>query len=781
MKFKKVVITSLLSGVMMTSMPIYAANTDTKDVANDFWAKKQISWTYDKNYLSGYPDGTFKPQENMTNAEFISLVIRILSNDTKLDVNKANEKMWYSKFLNKAEELGIISSAANIDPNAKITRDEAFRLLAFAYSVKGNIATLDEFTDKDLVKNKEAVAGLLEKKVVTGYPDKTLRPNNLITRAEVSNLVYIGEEVARLSKIDINKPVEKTKTTEEKPKTNTSRYSIPVKEAEKASGSSRDYFNNYFWHTSEEKNDEKPSKDKPSKDDNKPEDNSSKDNTKPENKPGTKPGTEPETPGTEPETPGKDTENPEIPGTPGTEPGTPGTEPETPGNEPETPGEDPSNPDTNPNTPPEDDHNDPETTERYYKILRKLVEDKDNMINSDLYKNSSNTKRYNYNVAIDLGARVKDWDHIIKIKNAINDIKRAIKDFSVPSQGEYTFDKATGKIIQYKQPYIDRGENLVIPDTIEDVPVKEIDASAFKNCGFGSIKMPNTITKIGAGAFSESKATSVQLSANLESIGGSAFSACDLTSISFPNTLKEIGRGAFYGNKLSSISIPDSVTTMGDAAFRDNELTSVKLSKNLTRLSEDCFFSNKLTSIEIPGSVKTIGANCFLYNKELESVTFESGLERIERQAFRYLKVKSVELPDTVEYVGEHAFANNRISNLKLSKNITELGTGAFRDNLISHVDIPNSLRKLPIDCFRENVLKTVIIPGSLDEVGPFAFAYNELTDVTFPERNIYIQVYAFIGNKLTSVKFYSTTDPDLQKGSFDDGVIIWMKDHNKR
>ncbi|MDU3086863.1 MAG: S-layer homology domain-containing protein [Peptoniphilus harei] len=265
MKFKKVVITSLLSGVMMTSMPIYAANTDTKDVANDFWAKKQISWTYNKNYLSGYPDGTFKPQENMTNAEFISLVIRILSNDTKLDVNKASEKMWYSKFLTKAEELGLISSAANIDPNAKITRDEAFRLLAFAYSVKGNIATLDQFTDKDLVKNKEAAAGLLEKKVVTGYPDKTLKPNNLITRAEVANLVYIGEEVAKLSKIDINKPLEKTKTTEEKPKANTSIYSIPIKEAEKSSSSGRNYFNNYFWNPSEEKTNEKPSKDKKEK------------------------------------------------------------------------------------------------------------------------------------------------------------------------------------------------------------------------------------------------------------------------------------------------------------------------------------------------------------------------------------------------------------------------------------------------------------------------------------------------------------------------------------
>lgn len=41
MKFKNVVITSLLSGVMMTSMPIYAAKTDTKDVANDFGGKNK--------------------------------------------------------------------------------------------------------------------------------------------------------------------------------------------------------------------------------------------------------------------------------------------------------------------------------------------------------------------------------------------------------------------------------------------------------------------------------------------------------------------------------------------------------------------------------------------------------------------------------------------------------------------------------------------------------------------------------------------------------------------
>lgn len=740
MKFKKVVITSLLSSVMMTSMPIYAAKTDTKDVANDFWAKKQITWTYNKNYLSGYPDGTFKPQENMTNAEFISLVIRILSNDTKLDVSKDNGKMWYSKFLTKAEELGIISSATNIDPNAKITRDEAFRLLAFAYSVKGNITTLDQFTDKDLVKNKEAVAGLLEKKVVSGYPDKTLRPNNLITRAEVSNLVYIGEEVARLSKIDINKPVEKTKTTEEKPKANVSRYSIPVKEAEKSSSSSRNYFNNYFWHPSEEKTDEKPSKD----------------NNKPEDKPGTKPGTEPEAPG-------KDTENPNIPGTPGTDPETPGTEPETPGTEPETPG------------------TKPETQDDYYKILRGLIEDQNNIINSDVYKNSSRVKRKDYDLAIERGKKLDQWSRISECQEAIDRIKKALKELSAPSQGEYTFDKATGKIIQYKQPYIDRGENLVIPDTIEGFSVKEIDASAFEFSEFNSIKMPNTITKIGAGAFSESKATSVQLSANLESIGGSAFLACNLTSISLPNTLKEIGHDAFYGNKLSSISIPDSVTTIGRGAFRDNELTSVKLSKNLTELSDSCFFSNKLKSIEIPGSVKTIGANCFLYNKELESVTFESGLERIEEQAFRYLKVKSVELPDTVKYVGDHAFANNHISNLKLSKNITELGYGAFRDNLISHVDIPNGLREIPLNCFRENVLKTVVIPGGVDIIGSSAFAYNELTDVTFPEKNLDVCMYSFIGNKLTSVKFYSSIEPKYLTERFDDDVIMWVKDYNKK
>lgn len=97
--------------------------------------------------------------------------------------------MWYSKFIAKAIEIGTIDKVENFEPGNNFTRDEAF----IAYSVKGEANLLDKFTDKDQVINKEAIAGLLEKSVVSCCPNDTLRPNNPITRAEIASIVYRGE------------------------------------------------------------------------------------------------------------------------------------------------------------------------------------------------------------------------------------------------------------------------------------------------------------------------------------------------------------------------------------------------------------------------------------------------------------------------------------------------------------------------------------------------------------------------------------------------------------
>ena len=97
-------------------------------------------------------------------------------------------------------------------------------------------------------------------------------------------------------------------------------------------------------------------------------------------------------------------------------------------------------------------------------------------------------------------------------------------------------------------------------------------------------------------------------------IGNYAFSLNNLTSVTIPNSVTTIGGGAFYSNNLTSVVIPDSVTTIGDGAFSLNNLTSVVIPNSVTTIGNYAFGANNLTSVVIPNSVTTIGGGAFTGN-----------------------------------------------------------------------------------------------------------------------------------------------------------------------
>lgn len=139
----------------------------------------------------------------------------------------------------------------------------------------------------------------------------------------------------------------------------------------------------------------------------------------------------------------------------------------------------------------------------------------------------------------------------------------------------FKFDKNQGSITQY----IGYGGEVVIPDTIDGVPVTKISgydtSGAFFRKGLTSVTLPTTLEEI------------INVGGNA---GSGSFYENNLTELVIPESVKHIGFYTFYGNKLSSVSIPKTLTKIDNGAFKSNKLTNVDLGLD-TKLGTDVFDS----------------------------------------------------------------------------------------------------------------------------------------------------------------------------------------------
>ncbi len=218
--------------------------------------------------------------------------------------------------------------------------------------------------------------------------------------------------------------------------------------------------------------------------------------------------------------------------------------------------------------------------------------------------------------------------------------------------------------------------NLVIPSTIDGLPVTKIADSAFNGClNITSVRIPATVAHIERIAFQ--KCTSLQSvvfeernkTQTLET-GAYVFSECTaLTSINLEDAnITKMGGGFFFRcSSLEKMTIPETVTEIGGAVFCGCEkLGNVTFNNNITELNDfgggvsEGFFQDctNLTEIVIPANITTIGDKTFL-GSGLKNITFENGinLTAIGYQAFSDSKLNSIVIPATVSSVGQFAFS----------------------------------------------------------------------------------------------------------------------------
>lgn len=180
---------AIAASMLATSMSAFAYT----DISADHWAKSYVDNLSGKKYVSGYEDGTYKPDNYVTRAEFAKILTNIFGVIDKngVSISDVSDSAWYADTMKIAVKAGFVTgySDGTVKPEANITRQEAAVMVyrAWGLSPEGTL----NFTDKDEIADWAAnqVATLAAKNVLNGYSDGSFKPNNNITRAEVAKII----------------------------------------------------------------------------------------------------------------------------------------------------------------------------------------------------------------------------------------------------------------------------------------------------------------------------------------------------------------------------------------------------------------------------------------------------------------------------------------------------------------------------------------------------------------------------------------------------------------
>lgn len=159
------------------------------------WAQPAIEEWYDYGIVKGYSDGSFRPDNVVTRAEFVTMINNLFgfvdeNTDMFSDVSSDD---WFYHNINKAATAGIIKGANGMfRPQDKISRQEAAVVLSRAFLLKAdNEYAYSVFNDREYVADWAigSVNALVESDYMKGRGNNELAPLANLTRAEALTLI----------------------------------------------------------------------------------------------------------------------------------------------------------------------------------------------------------------------------------------------------------------------------------------------------------------------------------------------------------------------------------------------------------------------------------------------------------------------------------------------------------------------------------------------------------------------------------------------------------------
>ena len=163
---------------------------------SDCWAATNIKALVDAGAITGYPDGSFKPDNNISRAEFAVVLVKAFNLESeggKVFADTADH--WAQDYIATAQALGIVNGYDNdyFGPNDLITREQMAIMIVKAAKLEDQ-SSETAFSDDNEISTwaKSGISTALAHQIITGYPDNTFIPQGSATRAEAVTAIVMA-------------------------------------------------------------------------------------------------------------------------------------------------------------------------------------------------------------------------------------------------------------------------------------------------------------------------------------------------------------------------------------------------------------------------------------------------------------------------------------------------------------------------------------------------------------------------------------------------------------
>lgn len=195
-----IALSSTLAISLSITLPA-AAQSRFMDIDSTYWASPYVQALTEANIISGFPDSTYRPEEQMTRAQFASILSGGFSTtDVREPINFGDvpEDYWAAGAISSAYAKGFLSGYddGSFGPERPITRMEVLLSLTSGLGIDtsgANADALEAFADRGEIPEwaVAAIAAATDNQLVVNYPNvQQLNPNKNATRAEIAAIAY---------------------------------------------------------------------------------------------------------------------------------------------------------------------------------------------------------------------------------------------------------------------------------------------------------------------------------------------------------------------------------------------------------------------------------------------------------------------------------------------------------------------------------------------------------------------------------------------------------------